>query len=322
MDLHLSVQNVLRRLQAGELHAARSGREVVHALNQLVADSQAADGSALAIEVEESAAAILSVMPAYAPPLNVINRSLACLEKGLDQGDSLAGLKARLADEFSRLIDWAQESPERLARFAAELIQPGMTIYTHTLSETVMRVFRTAWDASTIYRVLVSESQPNRDGLITARQLASLGVEVEIGLDAGIGEMLARADLMLTGTEAITPGGSAICKVGTYPAALMAREYGVPFYVVADTLKFIPAQIAGFSPASNPITFQDILPGGEKEAFAVTGHLFDETPPALIRGIVTETGLIHPLACAYFGRRVPVSERMERLLFSWTGARA
>lgn len=203
MGLHPSVKKIVAQLEAAELHAAHSGREVMRVLIESVNDSLTDDTQTLALEVETSISAILKVMPAYAPPLNVMHRFASCLDEGLKKKDTLPELKARLAyvvEEFQR---WAQDAPDQISRYAVELIQPGMTVYTHTLSETVLRSLTEVNDAGIHFNVLVTESQPNCDGRVTAYQLGKMGIEVKIGIDAGIGEFLPQADLMLSGAEAI-----------------------------------------------------------------------------------------------------------------------
>ncbi|MBE3141021.1 MAG: hypothetical protein IMZ53_10605, partial [Thermoplasmata archaeon] len=123
-------------------------------------------------------------------------------------------------------------------------------------------------------------------------------------------------DMMLTGAEAITPQGSAICKIGTYLAALAAREAGVPYFILADTLKFIPPFIAGFLSLSNRVVLPNFSNNREAEGFELINHLFDETPAKLITGVVTELGIISPLACGAVNHRELISDRLIRILSS------
>ena len=132
MELHPSVKKIVVQLDAAELHAAHSGREVMRVLIESVNDSMAGDIQTLALEVEASISAILKVMPAYAPPLNVMHRFASCLDGGLKKKDTLVELKTRLAYEAEEFQRWAQDAPEQITRYAVEIIQPGMTVYTNT----------------------------------------------------------------------------------------------------------------------------------------------------------------------------------------------
>jgi translation initiation factor 2B subunit (eIF-2B alpha/beta/delta family) len=196
-----------------------------------------------------------------------------------------------------------------------------MNIYTHTLSETVMRSLDRAIESGLSFQVLVSESQPNRDGVITAQRLASRGVRVTLGLDAAMGALVSQADLMLTGAEAITPHGSAICKVGTYLAALAASTHGVPYYVLADIYKFIPTLVLSFFTEPGSFAQAGLFKKPGIEGVQYCEDLFDTTPAGLISGIVTEKGVISPFACGFFQQDDSSSERVLRLLDEVRGAR-
>jgi translation initiation factor 2B subunit (eIF-2B alpha/beta/delta family) len=78
-----------------------------------------------------------------------------------------------------------------------------MTVYTHTLRETVLRSLTAIKDAGIHFNVLVTESQPNCDGRVTAKQLVKMGIEVKIGIDAGNGEIFipSRFDAVRSGSD-------------------------------------------------------------------------------------------------------------------------
>ncbi len=143
-----------------------------------------------------------------------------------------------------------------------------------------------------------------------------MGIEVKVGIDAGIGEFLPQAGLKLSGAEAITPRSSAVCKVGTYPGAFVARENGVPVFIMADTLKFIPPDMQGFSSQTNPLTPQDIFENNEHKGVRIVGKIFDQTPAELITGTITEKGLISPFGVVSVMREMPVSDSVNRISVS------
>ncbi len=82
MELHPSVKKIIIQLDAAELYAAHSGREVMRVLIKSVNDSLVDDTHTLALEIEASISAILKVMTACAPPLNVKHRFANCLDEG------------------------------------------------------------------------------------------------------------------------------------------------------------------------------------------------------------------------------------------------
>jgi methylthioribose-1-phosphate isomerase len=101
-------------------------------------------------------------------------------------------------------------------------------------------------------------------------------------------------DAAISGADRVCANGDVVNKVGTYPLALLCREHGVPFYVVAPTSTIDPTAASG---AGIPIEERDPeeVTRLRGVAFAPPGArafnpAFDVTPSGLITGIVTERG--------------------------------
>lgn len=299
----------MRLFEARGIHAARSGRELMEALAAVSADSSATGVDSLGHELEANMDALIEVMPAYAPPVNVMHRIQAELDRARAERLSAGALQTAIARAAAAYQGWSEQARGRIADCAASLISDGATVFTFTLSETVLTVLRAAAKRGLRFKVVVTESRPNNDGRSTARALAESGVTVQIGIDAAVGELLPQADLMLIGAEAILSDGSAICKVGTYPAALAARRAAVPVYVLVDSQKLHPISLLGHSPSLDPIEGGD-LPAGA-DATRINGHLFDQTPAQLISALVTERGIVHPTQASVWMLNMPVSEALS-----------
>ncbi len=299
------------------MHAARSGREVMCALARVAAGSMASDAPGLADEMESAIKALLAVMPAYAPPINVMHLVMSRVDEAMASNATAAELKAALMSDAEAFRVWCEEAQAKVARHGAEIIRDGMTVFTFTLSETMLCTLREVWAQGRAFKVLVTESRPNNDGLVTAAELDKVSVPVSVSVDACIGELVPQADVMMVGAEAIMADGSAVCKVGTYPSALVAYAHGLPVYVVVDTLKFYTASMLGLSLKMDCLCRRDVLPPDAPKRAQVVGHLFDVTPPDLITGIVTERGILSPTACTAVMRGVHLSEILNRKLAAW-----
>jgi translation initiation factor 2B subunit (eIF-2B alpha/beta/delta family) len=147
---------------------------------------------------------------------------------------------------------------------AADLIGKRSVVMTHSASSAVERAFHAARGP---FRIIATESRPNAEGARFARRLATLGFEVTLIPDAAVSLWIARANVVFTGADAITPEGL-VNKVGTRLVALAAREARVPFFVVCTSDKIV----------------EQVDLGRE--------DLFDLTPSALITGVITENGII------------------------------
>lgn len=307
MAIHPAVRRINTRVKAKELHAARSGREVMDALALVVTESQALSISDMARDLDPNIEAILDAMPAYAPPLNVVHQIYSQFEQAQKAQISVNAFQMSVARAAETYREWTGRARQAIAGYGASLISNGDKIFTFTLSETVSHTLLEARQRGLEFRVSVTESRPNNDGLRTARLLTDKGVAVEIGIDVAIREMISKVDLMLVGAEAILSDGSAVCKVGTYPAALIAQRYKVPIYGLVDSFKFHTSSLLGKEMWLDPIELEDFGQPETGRDLAVCGHLFDRTPPELFSALVTEKGLLDSRLVSQWMLEMPIS---------------
>lgn len=154
--------------------------------------------------------------------------------------------------------------------------------------------------------VLVSETRPRNQGLLTAWELRAAGVPHTLIADNAAGLLLMRgeADMVITGADRVASNGDSANKVGTYLKALAARAAGLPFYIAAphSTLEFncpdgatIPIEDRGAEEVcvvrgmreDGAIADLRLAPAGTR----ALNPAFDITPAGLITGIITERGV-------------------------------
>ena len=297
-----AVRRLARGLDKLELHAARSGRETLAALIAVVSHSKKEDLRDVIEEVRQSVLVLLKVLPPYTPALNSINRVLNALQAGLDRQEEAAGVLRKL-----RALEAETTRPaavqEKIARHLLSALPLPSVVYTHTLSETVLAVLGLLSRAGRLRSVIVTESRPNNDGWITATNSARQKVNVELMLDASVADAAALCDLMLAGTELIQPDGSAVCKVGTFPAAAFCKQRGKPVYIVAATNKL--SAISWNNLASAELSARALGLERRPPRLHVAGSYFDRTPADLITGYATELGILRE------SELTPLVERME-----------
>jgi len=308
LTIHPAIQRTTSKFEAYELHAARAGREVMQALASVVADSSASTLDSLAADLESNADALLQVMPMYAPPINAMHQVFSRLEQAQKSHRSPEVFRGEIAQAANSYRDWSERARATIAGYGSNVIPNGGVVYTFTLSETVLGTLREARKRGVRFRVMVTESRPNRDGRMTASSLAEEGIDVDISIDGCAGEMVPQADVMLVGAEAVLSDGSAICKVGTYPSALAAREYGVPVYVLVDSMKLHPTSLFGQQLWLDPLRRAEVLDEKPVQGAVVCGHLFDRTPGDLISAVITERGLMHPSQVSQWMLEMPISD--------------
>ncbi|MFH1707290.1 MAG: S-methyl-5-thioribose-1-phosphate isomerase [Planctomycetota bacterium] len=157
--------------------------------------------------------------------------------------------------------------------------------------------------------VYADETRPRgQGGRLTAWELANEGVPHAVIADNAAGHFMqaGRVDIVITGADRIAKNGDAANKIGTLEKAILARHFGIPFYIAAPWSTFDPATATGREipieerPADE-VRFQE----GPINGTAAFGRIlvanpaspclnpaFDVTPAALITGYITPQGIL------------------------------
>lgn len=316
---HPAIDTVTNRMVMDVIGgAADTAKEVMLAMGQVAADSKASTLEGLFKDLDSAATAVLIVCPSLAPPINVLHMVMGTIEKDMDLGVSIIEAKKNLVITQSEFFEFMTSAMEKISDIGAELIKEGDTVFMYSMSSTIWRVLRRAKEKGKNFSVLVTESRPANEGLWTVDEMHKSGIPVKVSIDACLPELVAQSHIVFGGVDAVGADGSVLNKSGTYLSALVAREYGVPFYFVTDTLKFDTSTLLGIPFKSDPIHHNEVL--GEKHyewGVEVVGKVFDITPPKLISGIVTELGPIPPSACVNVMWKMKLSKRISQLLPLW-----
>jgi methylthioribose-1-phosphate isomerase len=149
------------------------------------------------------------------------------------------------------------------------------------------------------FHVFADETRPLLQGSrITAFELKENGVPVTVLCDNMAASLMSqkRLDAVIVGADRIASNGDTANKIGTMGVAILARHFGVPFFVAAP-LSTIDFSID--SGAQIPIEQRDaseIASGfGRQTAPDGVGFYnpaFDVTPAEFIAGIITERGVV------------------------------
>jgi ribose 1,5-bisphosphate isomerase len=298
--------------------AADTAKEVIGALVKMVDDSKADSADDLVAEVDEAVLDIMRVMPSLAPPVNALHRFVGSMERAVEQGASLDALKAALKQAASDFFEWAEDALSNVAQYGAEKVHDGDTVFMYSMSSTVWRIFKYAKAQGKSFSVVVTESRPSNEGLWTVTEMAEAGIPVSVSIDACVGELIPQCDSVFVGADVISANGYSLCKVGTYPSALIAKAHGVPFYIAADTLKFDSSTLYGLPYRNEELHRHEVLDDSYPDEAKVVGHLFDETPPELVTAIITEKGLLHPAAAFTVLEQMNPSKKLSAMLPAWS----
>ncbi|MBD5134209.1 MAG: S-methyl-5-thioribose-1-phosphate isomerase [Clostridiales bacterium] len=152
------------------------------------------------------------------------------------------------------------------------------------------------------FRVFADETRPLLQGArLTSYELHKAGIDVTLICD-NMASMVMKngwVNACFVGCDRVAANGDTANKIGTSGVAILARHYGVPFYVLGPTSTIdlgcptgddIQIELRDPEEIRSKFYAQPMAPAGVKcynPAFDVTGH-------ELITGIVTEKGICRP----------------------------
>ena len=149
------------------------------------------------------------------------------------------------------------------------------------------------------FTVYVDETRPLLQGSrLTAWELTQAGIDAVLICDnmAGVLMREGKVDAVITGADRIAANGDTANKIGTFSLSILAKEHGIPFYIVAPSSTFDLNIKSGSEIPIEQRDRQEVVDFSEKpvapEGVRVYNPAFDVTDAANITAIITEKGVI------------------------------
>jgi methylthioribose-1-phosphate isomerase len=213
-----------------------------------------------------------------------------------------------LRDEAVAIRDEDVAACRAIGEHGAALLRDGMGILTHCNAGSLAAV-RHGTALAPIYAglergkkftVYVDETRPLLQGArLTAYELQAAGVDPILICDNMAASVMQKGlvQAVLTGSDRVAANGDVCNKIGTSGLAVLAKFYGIPFYVCAPM-----STVDMDTPAGADIEIE------ERDGYEVTGMWyekpmapegvrvynpsFDVTPGGLVTAIITEQGIL------------------------------
>jgi methylthioribose-1-phosphate isomerase len=206
---------------------------------------------------------------------------------------------AKKAREFGQQIMRGRMA--RAKRTASILPHPARVLTHCNVSGELVAVAGYCKELGKEFSVIATETRPYLQGArLTAWELAETKVPVSLIADCAVAQVMARGavNAVIVGADRAAQNGDIINKVGTYPIACMAKEYGVPFHVLVQDPRGlergsdVPIEER---PAHELLTFdgQSLVPGGIS-GLSARYPSFDMTPADFITHLVGFDDLYTP----------------------------
>ncbi len=199
------------------------------------------------------------------------------------------------------------ENNKRMGEIGNSLIPEKARILTHCNTGalatagwgTALGVIRSAHESGKDIFVWVDETRPYLQGArLTAWELMKEGIPHKLVVDSCAGFLMSKGmvDVILVGADRITLGGDVANKIGTYTLSVLAKEHGIPFYVVAPLSTFDINIVSGRDIPIEERSEDEVKGFGmcksSPEKTRAFNPAFDVTPAGNITAIITERGVI------------------------------
>ncbi len=239
-----------------------------------------------------------------------LNRMEQVLEAERDSR-TVPELKKRLLAEAHAIREEDVAISRSIGRLGFELLRPGYGILTHCNAGTLATakygtalapVYIALEEGWRDLRVYCDETRPLLQGArLSAFEMQTAGVDTTLICDnmASLTMRRGKIDIIFVGCDRVAANGDFANKIGTSGVAILAKHYGIPFYVCAPTSTIDLAVKRG-----DDIVIEERKPEEVTEMWyakrmapegvKVFNPAFDVTDHDLVTGIITEKGIAYP----------------------------
>lgn len=192
--------------------------------------------------------------------------------------------KKRTIKAIDNIISQIKKSQKIITEKGRRIFRKKSFVMTHCHShEAIALMIR---NKDKIKEVYVTETRPKYQGVLTAKDLRNSGINVKFITDSAADFYINNADMVIVGCDSIRRNGF-INKIGTLELAVLAREFGKPFYVVSSTYKLDKRK-------NIKIEMRKPSEVAEIRNVKILNPAFVLTPWKYVTAVVTEKGLMKP----------------------------
>lgn len=279
-----------------------------YALYVLTLRRNAPDYKSFLTSFKEHCTRLLNTRPTAVNLKHAILECVLAVQKANPQTVRVSAEAIRLTAE--RLQTENEAECRAMAKAALTLLKPGDTLLTHCNAGplatsrygTALGPMILGQEKGFRFHVYCDETRPLLQGArLTAFELRRAGVKYTLIPDSAAFDVLRHRGVsaVLVGCDRMAKNGDFANKIGTAALAVLAREAGVPFYVLCpessidrtmESGKEIPVEVRG-APEVTELYFREpIAPAGTD----VYNPSFDVTEARYVTAVITENGVFYP----------------------------
>ena len=232
-------------------------------------------------------------------------RSVVKENKTLPKSELAAKLKIKADGIYQAEID----ASRAIGEYALTLLKDGCGILTHCNAGqlatvrygTALAPLHIGKERGMNFRVFTDETRPLLQGArLSAFELCADAIDTTVICDNMAASVMSKGwvDAVLVGADRIAANGDCCNKVGTMGVAIMAKHFGIPFYVLAPTSTVDMSISSGEEIVIEQRRAEEVTDMWYEKKMAPEGvkvynPAFDVTPAELVSAIITERGIIN-----------------------------
>ena len=192
-----------------------------------------------------------------------------------------------------------QDPSAAIVEYLVDMIPAGGTVMTQCFGETIVgKMLAVATARGKSFRLFCPETRPYFQGArLTATVAHEMGFDVTVITDNMPAYVMQRehVDVFTSAADAICLDGHVVNKVGTFQIAIAAKYMGIPYFVTGAPDHGHPTVDTVHIELRDPDFVLQAM-GVKTACDGVKGYYpaFDITPPALVSGVVTDSGIYAP----------------------------
>lgn len=239
------------------------------------------------------------------------SRMLSFAKKKVEEGEAknISELILLMKEEAKRIFDEELDAELKIGMYGLEKLNEGDTVLTQcnagglatgTGLGTALAPVKLAHYLGMKISVIAPETRPWLQGSrLTVYELITEGIPVKLITDTAVGLVMYKGmvNSVMVGADRILKDGHVFNKIGTLKEAIIAHEFGIPFYALA------PVSTFDLKNKAEDIKIEERDPNEVRtirgipiapENVEVYNPVFDATPPKYVTAIITEKGIIYP----------------------------
>ena len=222
-------------------------------------------------------------------------------------GDDSTAMYKNLQEEAIRIHEEDVQLCFKMGINGEPLIKEGMGVMTHcnagalatTGIGTATAPMYLAHQNGVQFRVYSNETRPLLQGArLTSWELQQSGLDVTLLTDNMAAHIMSQGliDLVITGTDRVAANGDVANKIGTHGVAILAKHFGIPYYVACPYSTIDLNSREGKEIVIEERKAEEVTHFGLRrtapEKMKVRNPAFDVTPNELVTGLITEKAII------------------------------